>query len=773
MAVNAVSFVLGSVFLFAMTSVPPWWVCAVLAALALCVWRRLPPLCWCACGFLLAAWHAHSVIDARLGAEWLNREVAVTGVVAGLPERDEHKTRFLLVLEQACQIEPGLCESLARPQVRISWYRDAPLIRAGQRWRLRVKLREPRGFMNPGGFDYEKWLFQQRIIATGYVRNAETAVHIEDQTHPVHWMQGMRWWLKQRLHAALEGRDHAGLVMALAMGDRSGIERQQWQQFIATGTNHLLAISGLHISLVAAFAAMLATVLWKNAAVCRRVSRHSFALGCALLAAFCYAGLAGFSVPTQRALLMFGTVVVLSLIARHQNRQHGLLLALAIVCALDPLVVLSAGFWMSFAAVAILLSVYAFVQDNRRGKRLLSLVRGHLLITIGLYPFGLWFFGHLSLISPLANLVAVPMVGLLLTPVIFVATLLSMITVPLARFVFVPVDWLLSLVVTLLAALSDWPFALTHVSAVHNPVMLWSAGLAVLCLLPLSWRLRWLAAVVALPLFIPDVSRPASGQYEVTFLDVGQGTAIVVRTREHVLVYDTGARFSDRFNAADAVILPFLRTGGLRQVDRLVISHADGDHSGGAPALLDGIQVDDVMVSAPLESINAGLCRTGQTWVWDDVQFEVLHPDESYSGSKNDRSCVLMITSGDGVRTLLTGDIEARGERQLIERGLGAVAILLSPHHGSATSSSRDFVRMLAPEFVVHTTGFRNRYGFPHLQVQQTYRQQGTVQFNTAISGAVTFTLGGEQRIDVSAYRPQQQTFWHSDWRGNAWEQRQ
>ncbi|MEM7258791.1 MAG: DNA internalization-related competence protein ComEC/Rec2, partial [Pseudomonadota bacterium] len=621
-------------------------------------------------------------------------------------------------------------------------------------------LRAPHGFRNPGGFDYEKWLFQQRIVATGYVRDSGSAQLLDTNASPANRMHSARLWVKQRLQQATADYQHGGLVLAIAIGDRSGIDQTQWQRFIATGTNHLLAISGLHISLVAAFVALLASLLWRRARRLQSISRYAFALMTSLLAALCYSALAGFSIPTQRALLMFAVVALLSLLARHQNRQHSLAIALAVVCALDPLSVLSAGFWMSFAAVAILFTVYAFIPNSSRSHRLLSVLRGHVLITIGLYPVGLLFFGQLSVVSPLANLIAVPMVGLISTPMIFVATVVSVVDVTLAQYLLLPVEFVLSGVMIFLGWVASWEHALKYLSVVSHVVVLWAAVIALLCLLPFNWRMRWLSIVLLAPLLFAGRPTPAPGHYAVTFLDVGQGTAVVVQTREHVLLYDTGARFSASFNAGDAVILPYLRSAGINRIDRLVISHADGDHSGGAHAVLEGIAVDDVWASAAVDGVTVdNQCRAGQQWQWDDVTFAVLHPSASDIGTRNDRSCVLLITSAGQVRTLLSGDIEARGEQALLKHGVPGVDILLSPHHGSASSSGPEFVAATRATHVVHTTGYRNRYGFPNPQVSEAYRAIGANQFNTAISGAITFTT--QSLADVSQYRAQHHKLWH------------
>lgn len=717
---------------------------------------------WISCflaGFLLAAFHAQQVFDKQPAQQWLNRDVVITGTVVGLPEHNAKRLRFKLRGETYTDIDTGASQDASGALLRLSWYQNPPALSAGERLRLVVKLRAPNGFMNPGGFDYEKWLFQNRIVATGYVREAESAERMGVAQSPAMWLQRGRLWLKQRLLTATEHRQHGALIMALAIGDRSAIDQQQWQRFIDTGTNHLLAISGLHISLVGAFAGLLAATVWRFSTLVQIIPRAPFILCSSAFAALCYAGLAGFSVPTQRALLMFSTLAVLSIVARHQPRHSALALALLVVCLLNPLVVLSAGFWMSFAAVAILFVVYSFIPRAAFRDRVSAVLRGHLLITIGMYPLGLLFFGQMSLVAPLANFIAVPVVGMLLTPIIFCASLVAMINTAMAALLFVPVDWILQMVDWYLGVQSRWEFALVQLGVINSGVLLLSVAIAVVTLLPLLPRIRWLGGVLLLPLFWSAADAPSTGDYSVTFLDVGQGTAVVVQTRHHTLVYDTGPQFSASFNAADAVILPYLQSQGISKVDHLIVSHSDRDHIGGAAELVQGIRVDKVSVSEASDELpGAGNCTTGMTWQWDAVSFEILHPSATDTGSENDRSCVLLVSTANAKHTLLAGDVESAGENKLLQRGLPAVELLLAPHHGSNTSSTALFVHVTRPRHVVHTVGYQNRYSFPHKKVVQRYYD--SQQYQTAESGATSFLISDHKDTQVSEYRRDNPHLW-------------
>jgi len=361
------------------------------------------------------------------------------------------------------------------------------------------------------------------------------------------------------LHAS-EGLATRGVVLALTVGDRSLINDDHWDSFIATGTNHLLAISGLHISLVAGFVALMARLLWQLAPQIIPVGKQTFALLAALLAASCYSAMAGFTVPTVRALTMFIVLAVLFMTQRHQRRTHSLAIALMVVCLCDPLSVLSAGFWMSFAAVAVLYLVFCDTRKQGRSSLPWRLLRGHVLISVGLYPLTILFFQQASLVSPVANLIVTPVVAMLVTPMVFFASLVALLSVPLSAMILLIANHLLEFSISVLVFLSSWPWALIKVGGIGYAGLLLSAFASVILLIPVRIYTSVICLVLVLPLFFPRTAKLDDQSYAVTFLDVGQGTSVVVRTRNHVLVYDTGDQFSKTFSAADAVIIPYLQS---------------------------------------------------------------------------------------------------------------------------------------------------------------------------------------------------------------------
>lgn len=715
-------------------------------------------------GFVYGCITARDYISQRLPADLLGVEVEITATIVSLPHRDERRLRFLSELESIRPLKQS--KSITWDgRIRLSWYGSAaPDLMAGDKVRLVVKLKSPSGFMNPGGFDLEQWMAQKKIIATGYVRSKSFDVSKSVISRAWAPVSSMRNLVQQKLLNASDGLDSLGVILALAVGDRSGISKIQWDSFIATGTNHLLAISGLHISLVAGVFALAVRGLWRYTSLSRRSTRSGCALVVGLLAAFCYSAMAGFSVPTLRALMMFVVLVFLIMARRHQRRTQSLAVALTIVSLLDPLSVMSPGFWMSFAAVAVLYIVFSNAQGKGFYACAQRLMRGHVLISIGLYPLTLLFFGQASLIAPFANLLVTPLVGMLVTPLVFLSALLVFLSESMAATVLVVADFLLQFAFSLLAYLSGLPFALVKLAGLSSSVLVLASCSAVLMLVPLSNSLRLLSWFMLLPLVFASAKRNLdAGAYEVIFLDVGQGTSVVVLTARHTLVYDTGDQFSTRFNAADAVIVPYLHSRSISSIDRLVVSHADRDHAGGADDLLQSLQVSSLMMSDRLPQLPDEpyvRCSAGDSWVWDEVSFVILHPQLEAAGSKNDRSCVLSITSAGGT-TLLPGDIEASGEYQLLQSGLLQPAdIMLSPHHGSATSSGSGFINAVQPEYVIHSTGYKNRFGFPKQEVTRRYSAIGAAQFNTAETGAIEF-LVSDAGIEVSQYREQSRRWWH------------
>ena len=678
-------------------------------------------------------------------------DLMVEGRIVSLPGRLADGHRFLF---QVDRMEQQGQRTSFNGLVQLSWYRDAEPVRAGDAWRLQVRLKPPHGFANPGGFDYERWLFLQGVRATGYIRSGDHNRRLPARDHFAP-MQSVREGIRGHIRSTVMDSRGAALLQALTLGDRSGLTPADWEVLTRTGTNHLIAISGLHIGLVAGLVFLLVGLTWKLSAIAvsAMAAPRAAAIG-AFTAALAYSVLAGFAVSTQRALIML-VVVLGAVLWRRSLRPFGALaLALLGVLAVDPQAVLSYGFWLSFGAVGILL----YGLGRRLPNRSLwwRWGRAQWVVAVGLVPMVLMLFDRASIVAPLVNLLAVPLFSLVLLPLVLLATLISQI--PGLDAPLILIGSLLSWCFGLLEVLSEQPWVSMGISA--RPDWVWgSAGVAVLLLLaPRGIPGRWLGLVLLLPLVLVRPASPPDGEVWLTLLDVGQGLSVVVRTRDHTLVYDLGPAYPSGFNTGSVVVLPFLRQQGVEHIDTLVLSHADRDHAGGLVGLRDRIGIGEVLSgeSGEITGVDAAACRAGRSWIWDGVGFEVLHPDGPGLRG-NDSSCVLRLQVGD-VAVLLPGDIRRRVEGELIQRFGRRLRsdILVAAHHGSDTSSSPDWLAAVSPGFVLYASGFANRFGLPSPAVRERVRGMGAVELDTGECGAIGFRLSAAgisepdlQRLDA------------------------
>ena len=733
-------------------------------------------------GFFYAAAWAQWRLAERLPPQWEGVDVAATGVVAGLPQSFDGGVRFDFDVEQ---VEPA--EARLPQRIALSWYngtsreefQEIAPIRAGERWRFSVRLRRPHGSANPHGFDYESWLLQRAIGATGYVRPGDKTRLDDLVARPAYLIERGREILRERHWDTLSGYPYAGILIALAIGDQNAIDARQWQLFARTGVSHLMSISGLHVTMVASLFAALVHWLWRrsSALMLALPARKASALA-GFLAALGYCLIAGFAVPAQRTLYMVGVVALALWANRMSSVSRVLCLALLLVLLLDPWAVLAPGFWLSFGAVAVIL--YVATGRLRQGHRLApgdGFRLGHGLvqwgriqwaITVALAPLLLVWFQQMSLVSPLANAVAIPLVSLVVTPLALAGSVL-------------PFDFILELAHAAMAVqmwLLEWCAALPAAVWQQHAPAAWTVALALAgtawLLLPRGVPARWLGLPLMLPMFTVMPPGPATGALWLTVLDVGQGLAIFVQTERHALLYDAGPAYSPEADSGSRVILPFLRASGIARVDAMMVTHDDNDHAGGAASVLSGLPVG-VLYSSLSETHAAWRaapgyrlpCSAGQRWDWDGVRFELLHPAAgSYAIDAikpNDRSCVLKLTTAHGA-VLLTGDIEARSEQELLDRAPDSLRadVLVVPHHGSRTSSTEKFIAAVQPRWAVLPVGYRNRFGHPKEEVVERYRASGAQLLRTDSSGAVLVRLEHEG-ISVRPYRELRRRYWHAD----------
>ncbi|KQP43360.1 DNA internalization-related competence protein ComEC/Rec2 [Pseudorhodoferax sp. Leaf274] len=777
-----IGFVLGTAVQLQQAALWPAWpyalLCAAGAALAWHGWRRRR-----AAG--RAAWHALAalgvaalafgsvglralVFDAQALAPALEgRDLLLTGRVAAMPQPGDLAVRLLLDVD-AAQMDGAAVR--VPPRVELSWYRGSldgvpqrPAdVLAGDRWAVQVRLRAPHGQRNPHGFDYELWQWERGVQATGYVRagprDAPPRLLERGWRHPV---ERARQAVREAIFARIAEPARAGVVAALAMGDQGAVERADWDLFRATGVSHLLSVSGLHVTMFAWLATALVGWGW------RRLDRlgwraslwcpapHAGLVGGVVLAA-AYALFSGWGVPAQRTLVMLAVVALLRLAGRQWPWPLVWALAGLAVLALDPWALLQAGFWLSFVAVGVLFASDAGRVAQGAVARVQRLLREQAIVTVALAPLSLMLFQQVSLVGLVANLLAIPWVTLVLTPL----ALLGVVFAPLWDLAAAATSAMLAV----LAWLAQWPLASLSHAAV--PLPLGTAALlgAVLLVLRLPLGVRLLGLPLLLPALLWQPARPAPGQFDLLAADIGQGNAVLVRTAGHSLLYDTGPRHGQDSDAGHRVLVPLLRALGER-LDRVVVSHADSDHSGGAGTVLAAQPQAALLASLPDGHVLAvrypvTRCAAGQRWEWDGVRFEVLHPpdDAARDAKPNTLSCVLRVVA-QGRAVLLAGDIEQAQEQQLAASGADLHAdLLLVPHHGSKTSSSTALLRAVAPRFALVQAGYRNRFGHPAPEVVQRLQAHGATVVGSPACGAAQWRSDAPDRVDCA--RVQQPRYW-------------
>ena len=737
-------------------------------------------ICFFAVGYLWALLHAGIFYADELFIKGLDgQDLLAEGTIDSIPSINGRSVRFSYYVD-SLKYKDKLLPFTGRLQ--LSWYGKFARVQAGEKWRLLIRVKQPYGNKNPGGFDYEAWLFLQNIHATGYVRNSRnhSGQLINSRVERgydsgssrrtfYHWINAalqLRQYFFSRISTVLTGNEYNGLIAALAIGERQNITQQQWQTLRQTGTSHLMAISGLHIGLVAGFSFFLVKIVWRYAGtlfshgllarLCLTLVASRVAAIAAIMTAFVYAVLAGFSVPTQRALVMV-IIIMLSVFFKYNVRPSQILAtALLLVLIADPFASLEGGFWLSFIAVTVIL----FAMSNRIDQKNIwwKWGRVQVIVLIGLIPVMLVLFQQISVISPLANIVAVPWVSFVIVPL----TLLGSIFIEYEigeQLIVLSADsfnllWLLFERLLLLPVV-QWqqaaPVSWTIVPAVLG-VIYW--------LMPSGVPVRWIAGILLLPIFLVKTESLQTGQLIFTLLDVGQGLSAVVQSKNHVLVYDTGPGFSKRINAGTSVILPFLSSRGITHVDRLILSHGDNDHIGGLNGLKTGISIGQIISGEPVKiskkhpELKIKDCTKSNPWDWDEVNFEIIYPSVNRNNKSlkgNNRSCVLKVSNSSG-DILLTGDIELPAENFLLEGSNKAynsptgayqlaADILVVPHHGSKTSSTSRFVAAVKPQYSLLPIGYKNKFSLPNRQVVKRYKAIGSNILDTASSGAIEFRL--------------------------------
>lgn len=717
-------------------------------------------------GFYHAAWQAQQRLAVTLPDDSQGRDIEVVGVIAELPRNHEHGQRF------SFDVEKTLTPQASVPRhIYLGTYHDsksAPLaLHAGERWQLTVRLKQPHGSSNPHGFDFEMWALENNVRATGYVNNKADNRLLSARADGFNYrIESWRETVRDKFNAALGNAPYAGVLSALAIGDQSSIPAAQWQVFTRTGVNHLMSISGLHITMLASLGFAITYWLWRRSTRLTLLlpARKAAALA-ALLMALGYALISGFAVPAQRTVYMVGSVAIALWLNRNFSLGQILCIALLGVLIPDPWAVMSPGFWLSFGAVALILYVTAY--RLKPSHLLVEYGKVQWAMTIGLVPMLLALFQQVSLVSPVANAVAIPLVSLVVVPL----TLLGAVLPPYFSYWEAPL-WLAHSVMGWTMSLLEWLNSLPQAVWTQHAPPAWSivAGmLGVLwILLPRGFPARWLGFLLLMPMFLNAPLPPVQDSVRLIIFDVGQGLAVAAQTRQHALLYDAGPDFSDGADSGNRIVIPSLRATGIARLDGLILTHNDTDHTGGAASVIQAMPIAWLSSSLPdghplLQLVsNRRRCTDGQSWQWDGVTFEILHPGpDSYDMANirdNNRGCVLRISVGDQ-HILLTADIEKDSERQLLEGHADKLpaALLVVPHHGSKTSSTERFVAAVHPGYAVFTVGYRNRFGHPDQNVVQRYSDSTLLRSDD--DGAILVEMDAHG-LEVERYRKTHRRYW-------------
>lgn len=701
-----------------------------------------------------SSWQFATHKSLILPAQYESVDLELIGQVVGLPSKQTERTQFNFRLDKHKNTEFGRWAN--GETILLSCYRCQWQFNTGEQWLLTVRLKRPRGFASWGSFDYEKFLFRKKIVAKGYIRTKSKNRLLASQSNS---LKQLRANTKQQLLTEIDIEKPSepqqvaqAMILALAIGDKSDLSNDARKVFQVTGVSHLFAISGLHIGLMFFVVAWLTGWLSRlTSSIYYLVPRQHLVLLPGLIAALYYSSLAGFAVSTQRALIMLAVFVFCKWSNRPTPLLRVLLIAATIILIYDPFSILDIGFWLSCGAVLVI----ALSSSRFENLRLVYLQP---LLWLGMMPLTILLLPQFSLISPLVNLICVPLFCVVLIPLLLFALFCNQLGLSgLSAWLFDIINYCFSYIYLGLSWLAEQPFASAHFASLNAWVLLAIALVLLVSLFAVRTGLLLLIAGLG---FYYCFDQTSDSDYQVTLLDVGQGLSMVIQVDDYTLLYDVGPAYPSGFNTAEAVVLPYLRYSSIDELDHLVISHADHDHIGSLPWLLQQIPVKRISTSRTDRIANSSACVAGQKWQIDKVELEFLSPDTNTPQGSNNRSCVLSISNGK-VRTLITGDIEKQVERYLLNSNQNLEAqIMLVPHQGSKTSSTNAFIEAVSPQIGLVAAGYRNHYGHPHPKVVKRYWQRDIELLSTVELGSITLTVNSEQ-ISLQSYRRDNARFWH------------
>ncbi len=741
-------------------------------------------------GFLYAASLATTRLSDALAHENEQQLISIIGVVSSLPVHTERAIRFDFDVEKTLTLGADAKPIHVPQHISLMEYQagfshavssqPSKLLNqhfhVGQRWQLRVKLKRPHGTYNPHGFDFEAWAISENMRSTGTIKsNSDNKLLKSFVWKPRYIVESLREKTVNRINTVLLNKAYSAEISALVAGDDSAISADNWLVYLRTGVNHLMSISGLHITMLAGLAFGAVSFLWRKSEVLSlKLPARKAATLAGLFAACAYSLIAGFSIPTQRTLYMLAIFAVALWGGRSISLTRVLSIALVVVVLFDPWSVNAPGFWLSFGAVGVI--AYALSGQIGQPHWLLASIKTQWAVTIGLVPVLILMFGQTSIISPIANAIAIPLISVVVVPLALLGS-------------FLPVDWALVLahyVFAFCMLILQWLASLPHATWQQAAPPFWAIILSMIgtiwLLLPKGITLRWMGLFLFIPMLTSQPLHPQLGAMQVTVLDVGQGLAVVIQTKNHTLLYDTGPKYSAQSDSGSRIIVPFLRGEGITNLDGIMLSHNDLDHSGGLNSVLAQVPIKWLDSSIPMDTklgatidskqVNLMRCYAGQQWVWDDVKFDVLYPSiASYSEdlTDNNRSCVLKVTSQYG-SILLTGDIEKEAEFALLQNNSENLDsdVLVAPHHGSKTSSTIDFIQAVDPSTTIFTAGYLNRFKHPKPEVLARYQANLSEILRSDTSGAVTVNFAAPnqnrlEKIQIMPYRKIKHRYWQDE----------
>ncbi len=705
-----------------------------------------------AAGLLWSTWYASHLLTWSLPKELEDKPIWVTGYIASLPVNNPFGTRFEFALDTIN----------TKSKIRLLWHEHPQPLKVGEKYKLLVKLKRIHAPQNPGTFDFEAWALQKGIRATGYVlANSQSKLLSHDWYH--YPIDQLRQQLQTKLQSHLPKSNTAPWLMALMIGERNGIAQEDWQILRNTGTNHLMAIGGLHIGILSGIIYYIVSWFWRTipglVLMLPAIQAGAYS---ALITALIYSSMAGFSIPTQRACLMLSVFIFALLSRKKIHAWHAWSLALCLVLMCNPLNILTESFCLSFGTIALI--IYGMSGRLVPTGFWWKWGRVQWVIAIGLIPMTLVLFQECSFISFFANSIAIPWLEFFILPFCFLGCIFLFFSSSLAQILLFIADKSLAMLWTILTWFSHLHL-LSFQLAMPNQIILIVTLFGLLLLLaPAGVPGKCLGFIWLMPLLCYKPIAPALGDFWITLMDVGQGLAIVVQTKKHTLIFDAGPRFSNQYNAGESIIIPYLHTMGTQQIDKLVISHGDNDHIGGAQAVLNAFPVIDIQTSVPekFKNNNKSYCLDGQKWKWDQVNFAFIYPTMDTLHDGNNSSCVLRIDNGEQ-SILLTGDIEKKAEIKLLNHPDLKLKsnIIVVPHHGSKTSGLSAFIASISPQFALYAIGYRNRYHFPHKSVVNEYTKINTIQLNTVEHGAIRFEIKRNKDIlPTELYRLSHKRYW-------------